>query len=547
MTAPGPQRRETTSGRSLPGPAITVRGATDPWPAPTGHARWWQGVPLQVKLISAVLAMVAIALAIIGAASTVALQRYLIGQVDDRLRQSMLSLSQRELPQPCHQIALLDMPSDYLVAIDSNCHSVLYYTYAYYPGDLPDLPTNPAKIIARQGAPFTVSSLDGSPRWRLLVMVKNDGTMLTVGEDLTHEERTVARLALLELLIGFSVLALLAMAGVWLVRASLRPLRAMEHTAVAIAGGDLGQRVPELDQRTELGQLSAALNSMLEQIEQAFRARAASETAARAAETAARAAADSARASESRALRSEERMRQFIADASHELRTPLTTIRGFAELYRQGASGDPNVALSRIEGEAARMGLLVEDLLLLARLDEERPLRLAPVRLADLVLDAAAAAHAVAPDRAIDTDVSALAHSLVVRGDEARLRQVIGNLVTNAVTHTPAQTPVSLRLRGDDGHAVVEVADSGPGLTAEQTEKVFERFYRVDKARTRQAARTDTEPSTPVSAAAPHSGAGLGLAIVAALVAAHGGTVEVDTAPGSGATFRVRLPLADTD
>jgi two-component system, OmpR family, sensor kinase len=286
---------------------------------------------------------------------------------------------------------------------------------------------------------------------------------------------------------------------------------------------------------------------MLTQVESLFRAR---------------------QASEHRAVRSEEKMRQFIADASHELRTPLTTIRGFAELYRQGAAPDPAEVLRRIENEAARMGLLVEDLLLLARLDRERPLRPAPVQLADLISDAASAAHAVAPDRAIEVDIEQPDEPLVVNGDEGRLRQIVSNLVTNALTHTPSGTPVTLRLRAEPAggaepatepapgmaprgatepppgaaaprrQAVIEISDQGPGLTPDQAERVFERFYRVDKARTRRAA-TDADRLT-----APHSGAGLGLAIVAALVAAHEGTVEVESTPGAGATFRVRLPLA---
>ncbi len=218
----------------------------------------------------------------------------------------------------------------------------------------------------------------------------------------------------------------IALVGVYIVRASLKPLAEMERTAAAIAGGDLTQRVPELDPRTELGRFSLSLNTMLAQIEAAFLARA---------------------ASEARAVRSEERMRQFVADASHELRTPLTTIRGFAELFRQGAAEDPKDVMRRIEDEAARMGLLVEDLLLLARLDRERPLRQAPVALADVVRDAASSAHAVAPDRTVEVEIAEPDGPLVVTGDEARLRQVIDNLVTNALTHTPAGTPVTLRLR----------------------------------------------------------------------------------------------------
>jgi two-component system OmpR family sensor kinase len=278
---------------------------------------------------------------------------------------------------------------------------------------------------------------------------------------------------------------------------------------------------------------------MLGQIEAAFSAQAGSEHAARRSADAARRAADAARASAAAAHRSEEKMRRFVADASHELRTPLTTIRGFAELYRQGAAPDAGEVLRRIEDEAARMGLLVEDLLLLARLDRERPLRQAPVALTDVVSNAAAAAHAVAPEREIDLEIAPGGHALTVLGDQERLRQVVDNLVTNALIHTPPRSPVRLALRPDgDGYAVVEVSDRGPGLSPEHAARVFERFYRVDKARSRQAAAPGAGDRP-----GPHSGAGLGLAIVAALVAAHDGTVEVDSEPGQGATFRVRLPV----
>jgi two-component system OmpR family sensor kinase len=283
--------------------------------------------------------------------------------------------------------------------------------------------------------------------------------------------------------------------------------------------------------------LSRALNAMLAQIEMAFTARALSETAARSAESAARDAAAAARESEARALRSENRMRQFVADASHELRTPLTTIRGFAELYRQGAAASPEDAarlVRRIEDEAQRMGLLVEDLLLLARLDRERPLVLAPVELPVLAVDAVQAARATAPERRIELEVRDPADVLVAYGDDARLRQVVGNLMTNAITHTPPEAAVTLRLYAEPGNlAVLEVADTGPGLTPEQQERVFERFYRADAARTRRA---DTV-----------TGTGLGLAIVAAIVAAHHGRVEVQSAPGEGTLFRVRLPLVPAD
>jgi two-component system, OmpR family, sensor kinase len=297
-----------------------------------------------------------------------------------------------------------------------------------------------------------------------------------------------------------------------LVGRSLRPLEEVERTAAVIATGDLSLRVPVRRPGSEVGRLAAAFNSMLGQIESAFLARADSEQAAR---------------------RSEERMRRFVADASHELRTPLTSIRGYAELYRQGSVTDPEEVsrlLRRVEDEGARMGLLVDDLLLLARLDRQRPPTNDLVDLVVLAGDAVHDARAVDPGRPVGLRVDLPAgqedgFALPVLGDEARLRQVLGNLVGNALTHTPPGTPVEVRLRAEGGDAVVEVADSGPGLPPEHAEHVFERFFRVDAGRSRAA-----------------GGTGLGLAIVAALVEAHGGRVEVRTAPGEGATFRVLLP-----
>jgi two-component system OmpR family sensor kinase len=261
--------------------------------------------------------------------------------------------------------------------------------------------------------------------------------------------------------------------------------------------------------------LSGALNAMLGQIESAFTAQAKSEASAR---------------------ESEERMRRFVADASHELRTPLTSIRGFAELYRQGAVPDERSvkrAMRRIEDEAARMGILVDDLLLLARLDEQRPLERMPVDMLTIATDAVHDARAVATDHPVELEVLPSTAAPVVVGDDARLRQVASNLVSNAVTHTPPGTPVTVRVGTTDEAdgarwVVLEVADGGPGLPAGDAERVFERFYRADPSRTRAS-----------------GGVGLGLSIVAALVAAHGGTVDVTTAPGSGTTFRVRLPHVD--
>jgi two-component system OmpR family sensor kinase len=338
-----------------------------------------------------------------------------------------------------------------------------------------------------------------------------DGSTALAASDLTGDQRAISRLVRIELAVGLIVLTVLGVAGYVLVRNSLRPLAEVERTAQAIAAGDLSQRVPAGDERTEVGRLSTALNGMLSRIEHAFRAQQASEEEARA---------------------SEERLRRFVADASHELRTPLTSIRGFAELYRQGAvrtEDDVRRLMQRIEAEGGRMGLLVEDLLLLARMDQERPLTIAPVDLAAVAGDAVHDARAVQPDRPISLHLDeSLTDVPVVLGDEGRLRQVVGNLLTNALVHTPgdARVTVTVAQAADDPETlVVTVADEGPGMDQGDAARAFERFYRADASRTRSA-----------------GGTGLGLSIVASLVAAHGGSVGLDTAPGRGATVIVRLP-----
>ncbi|MCI4062469.1 HAMP domain-containing histidine kinase [Micromonospora sp. R77] len=499
-----------------------------------------RSVPLRVKLVAAVLTLVAAALVVISVSTTFFLRNYLVSQVDGDLRLYTRSVADTLKQLQPGQRAQFPLPSDYvLLAVDGQGEvEAWYYNPDLRAEDLPPWPQNADGFQDLAGDPFTVRSRDGHSRWRMLYLQLPGGQMAAVGQHLTNVDLAVKRLVWIDLLVGGAVLLILASVGAAIVRTSLKPLVDIERTAAAIAGGDLTRRVPDPEDghpcpTSELGRLARALNAMLAQIEAAFTARAASEAAARSAEVSARDAAVAAQVSEARARRSEERMRQFIADASHELRTPLTTIRGFAELYRQGAARQPEQTaglLRRIEDEASRMGLLVEDLLLLARMDRERPITLAPVELPVLASDAVQAARAVEPERRIELDIEPGAGPLVVLGDDARLRQVIGNLMTNALTHTPSDAAVTLRLRTEPGNlAVVEVADTGPGLTPEQAERVFERFYRADAARTRRA-------GGPTST-------GLGLAIVAALVAAHHGTVEVTDTPGGGATFRVRLPL----
>jgi len=331
---------------------------------------------------------------------------------------------------------------------------------------------------------------------------------VVVASSLDDVSTTTSRLSTAFLLIGALVAALLGVAGWFAVRAGLRPLRRIEATAAEIAAGlPLSHRMPEASPRTEVGRMSSALNGMLAQIESAFAARAASEA----------------------------RMRRFVADASHELRTPLAGIRGFAELYRMGALADEvdvRRTMARIESEAVRLGGLVEDLLTLVRMDEQRPLLLAPMDLRTLAVDALHDTTALDPSREVTLTgpggTGTPPGQATVLGDEARLRQVVANLVGNAVAHTPHGSPVRIGVGTVDGYGLLEVADAGPGLAPEQAARVFERFYRVDASRSR----------------ATGGGAGLGLSIVSALVAAHGGTVELDTAPTKGSTFRVRLPSA---
>jgi two-component system OmpR family sensor kinase len=503
--------------------------------------------PLRLKLVALVLVLVTAALAVIGVGSVLALKSYLINQIDGGLKANTktvkLAIQQRDdMAQ-----GTFTLPSDYIVVVtspqgevlsDARGKQILYYYPSLTVGDLPPWPTSPEQVQTVAGQTYTATARDSKVRWRMLVTPLSSTVVLTVGRNMSDVDSAGHRLIWIDALVGAAVLVLVAGLGAAVVRQSLKPLVEIEQTAGAIAEGDLTRRVPdpepgEEEPRTELGRLSRALNAMLAQIEAAFTARAASETAARAAESVARDAAVAAQVSEARARRSEERMRQFIADASHELRTPLTTIRGFAELYRQGAAATPEETarlVRRIEDEASRMGLLVEDLLLLARLDRERPLVHSPVELRVIAVDAVQAARAVAPARTIDLEIVEGSGGLLVLGDDARLRQVVGNLMTNAITHTPPDATVLLRLRTDPGNlAVIEVVDTGQGLKPEQAERVFERFYRADAARTRRPGGS--------------TGTGLGLAIVAALVAAHHGMVEVDSQPGQGATFRVRLPL----
>ena len=527
--------------------------------------------PLRTKLITTMLALVIMALAAISISSVIVLRSYLTTQQDRTLQAVFGQISQsvntsfdpvRNPPGYAYHVGgaqgvyagleqpgtPLTMPSPGNGGLGSGPQGPI----------LPSVPTSLAWATANNGKLLTIGAQSGPDSWRVIAGPVNYGGQvftLVIAYDLGPVNAEIQRLITVELIVGTAIVVVLAVVGIAVVRSNLRPLDDIEMTASQIAQGHLDHRIPERDPRTEIGSLGRSLNMMLSQIESAFRAQHESEQAAH---------------------QSEERMRRFIADASHELRTPLTTIRGFAEYYRQrggagkdpdpssitndGASASPNGhspsgltpedldrIMQRLESEASRMGLLVEDLLQLARLDQQRPLDMAPVDLLTLAADAVQDARMVAPDRPVELVVAPGA-AFLVDGDEQRLRQVIGNLVNNALTHTPPGTPVRVKIAsgtlippGSPGRAgkpasphsspvpavVLDVEDDGPGMTTEQAQRVFERFYRADQARNRAS-----------------GGTGLGLAIVDGLVAAHGGTVSVRTAPGLGADFQVRLPLS---
>jgi len=453
--------------------------------------------PLRVKLVVAVVVLAALGLTIVGLSATTSLHGYLVKRVDDRLNAFQGDGGAGHGgggPNPFTTVYVG------LVNADGSLT-----TLAIPPGSRG--PDAPSRVPS---SPITVHATGaGQADWRVIGRRdRQSGSIVLVGVSLRDVQSTTHQLVVLELIIGGIVLVVMGGVAYVVVRRSLRPLVAVEVAAEALSAGDFSQRVPSGDARTEVGSLSTSFNAMAEQIEKSFALATASEADARA---------------------SEDRMRRFVGDASHELRTPLTSIRGFAELYRSGALATPTEvarAMSRVESEASRMGLLVEDLLMLARLDQQRPFEHAPVDLLELAGDAVQDAHAVDPSRTVTLEAVAAGPAPVVSGDAARLRQVFGNLVANALTHTPSGTPVMVRVSSSTSEAVVEVVDSGPGIPSEDRARVFERFFRVDSSRTRAS-----------------GGSGLGLSIVAALVAAHDGSVRVDDTPGGGSTFRVALPL----
>jgi two-component system OmpR family sensor kinase len=487
---------------------------------------WLAWVPLRITLVVGLVLLMAGTLVATGYAATSALRGYLMNRLDDQVQRSSVEASRVAMDPTALPLvnggvfnAVSGLDQMYIAVTDADGRMA---DDADAPGaDQPDLsPNEIAALAGADDAPTTVDSADGDSRWRVMVTPVDTDRLMVVAMSMADVDATVGRLRTINLVVGLVALLGLGIAGYYVIRSSLRPLASMEDTAVAIAAGNLDRRIPYQNPRTEVGRLGMALNGMLTQIESAFGAQRASEAAARA---------------------SEDRMRQFVADAGHELRTPLTSIRGYAELFRQGAVdtvGGRAQVVRRIEDAAASMGMLVDDLLLLARLDQHRPLARRPVDMLQLATDTAHDARARAPERSVEVRSADGPVPPVAIGDEDRLRQVVGNLVGNALTHTPPDADVTLSVgsQAADQQASnhgprrvwLEVRDSGPGLAPSQLHRVFERFYRGDESRSRDS-----------------GGIGLGLSIVASIVDAHGGTVAVSSRPGAGACFRVELPAAD--
>ena len=468
---------------------------------------------LRARLLLVVGVLLAASLVVTGGLVVGLTRANLVDQLDEDLRGA--SLTDVSLLQPNQGPADPFGRRFALLLLDPD--GVLIGSLASGPRQSPDpLPALPAagETALPIGRVVWTTSSDGALSYRVLarpapqrpVVLVDDERVATVvfGAPASSVDRSVGALVRTLVLVGLIVLALVLIIGWVIIRRNLRPLEQMTATAARISAGDLSQRVGVPDDGSEVGRLGNAFDVMLDQIEGAF---------------------DSQREALRAKEASEQMLRQFVADASHELRTPLTTVRGYAELHSAGGLGeaeDLEQAMARIGSESRRMGTLVEDLLLLARLDQGRPLRQDPVAFSTLVEDALKDMRALEPDRPITTD---LAPGLTITGDEDRLRQLVGNLMTNVRVHTPPNSALEVALAEGAESVVLKVADHGPGIDPEHSKHIFDRFYRADSARSRD-----------------RGGSGLGLAIAASVAVAHGGSLEHSATPGGGATFTLTLP-----
>ncbi|WP_433728834.1 ATP-binding protein [Actinoplanes sp. CA-051413] len=474
---------------------------------------------LRVRLLLLTTALLLTGLALVGTVVSDRLEHYQVDRLDSQLGSLTALISRLPVSGPRDpgttgaRADLLDPALDlvgapYLVYLDAGgAVADGLHTSRLSTASLP--PPAELRTVPTDGSAVFLPAADDSGRWRAVARRTTgwNGTVIAAAP-MTAADATVAQLRTTSLVSGIVLLVALTAVGWFALGRGLRPLRRIEHTAAAIAAGDLTRRVPALaSPGTEIGHLAASLNLMLGQLERAFADRAASEA----------------------------RMRTFVSDVSHELRTPLFVIKGSTDLHRMGALAAPadvDAAMRRIDSEATRLTRLTEDLLLLAELDDapEAQLDRAPMDLRTLATDARHDLHALDATRPVELTGpggTGPPGPAPVDADEARLRQVVTNLVGNAVAHTPAGTGVRIGVGTVDGRAVLEIADRGPGMTAEQAGRVFDRFYRTDRSRNRLGG----------------ANAGLGLAIARSLTRAHGGDVELETSPGSGSCFRLVLPL----
>lgn len=476
---------------------------------------------LRARLVSLFLVAMALALLVSDVAAYTALQSFLVGQAEsrrDELGVQIASSLVKTAVDPASQALELqkfvtfvnEQPQDaYILVKDATGAIVVERMASDATSDLraPVLPAALAYLDASANAPIPatggrtiVPAASGGFEYAVLAVRDPSGETIVIAVSMKSTADTLGRLILIELLVSLLVLLALGAASLFLVQIGLRPLTGMEKAAESIAEGRLSARVSPGDGRTEVGRLGRALNAMLERLESAFRER----------------------------EESEARLRAFVADASHELRTPLAAVRGYAELYRRGADerpADRARAIRGIEDAAERMGRLVDDLLLLARLDERGPTKLQAVDLTRVVEASVESAQAANSGHEIALDC---APGIWVAGDDFQLRQAADNLLANVRVHTPRGTRATVRVAAEGPDAVLVVSDDGPGMTAEQASRAFDRFYRVDLSRARDG-----------------GGAGLGLSIVEAIVKAHSGSVTIDATPGKGTAVRVALPLID--
>jgi two-component system OmpR family sensor kinase len=480
-----------------------------------GLSRW----SLRNRLVLATLALATIAIGASDLAATNSLRSFLIGQADSQLNEvvqtSMLRLDRAGIePEVSGEEDDMNTlrPLRPLGGVPTTTAVTLLDLEGNIVGQVGGQFTNsidiqefhkltPAKVALRKGKPFTIPGANGQPDIRAIARILPSGIgTVVISVALDSVDRTLKGLRGIFLLISLIVLLIIGFVARSLIKLSLKPLSKIEDTAAAIADGNLSARLPEVNSNTEVGRLTGSLNTMLSRIEESFAIR----------------------------TESESKLRRFVADASHELRTPLTAIRGFAELHRQGAVvGEEKTKelISRIEKESIRMSSLVEDLLLLARLDQSRELTIDPVDINHLVSEAIASARAASPGYEIT--VTTTSDEVFVLGDSMRIHQAVSNLLANARTHTPMGTQISVEIAQNESDVQISVSDNGHGLSQEDQTRIFERFFRADPSRARVSGE----------------GSGLGLAIVDAIIKAHGGSVEVKSELGKGAIFTLHFPI----